>query len=253
MKRLFYGLFLLLSVTLYATHTIVEHHQISALLDYLHEHDFDRHTVIIFDIDNTLAAPRDYCIGSDEWVTHEINKLMLRGMDAHTAWHTIKPLYIEIQNNIELALIEQEAIELIDFLQENGFSVIAVTARSLEISDRTLEQLKAIGIDFSRSGIWHEEFTSTGDILYRYKNGTVFCHGNDKGTVLHNVLNHLSFVPRKIIAVDDKEIHLHSIQQILHPDVSFVGIRYARLDTKVAAFNPMRAEIELRKLNIRIK
>lgn len=226
--------------------TIHEHHQFSSILDYLTPEDYHKNTIVVLDIDNTIATvghPFQW-LGGDTWISHEIEKLIKTGLHPLEAIKQALPLYYELQEIIDLKPVEPSTPELIKQLQESGVTVIGLTIRSFIICDRTIEQLKAIGIDLSHAALGQDDFYGP-DSMYRYKNGIIFCASGDKGTALKHILEHLKHTPTKIIVIDDKERHLLSVKQAFHPDIPVIGIRYAHLDEHITTFDPAVAEKEL--------
>ncbi len=59
-------LFLLILVASWCTACIVEHDSFHAVTYYLYPHDLHGKTLVILDIDNTLAQPESI-LGSEEW------------------------------------------------------------------------------------------------------------------------------------------------------------------------------------------
>lgn len=237
--------FSLLLITQYVQTIIVEHKEISAILAYLHESDLHRNTLVVLDIDNTIAHPT-HLIGSDQWVSYHIEQKMKEGLDVWHATQAILPLYFEIQYIIDLIPVEELTVALIKHLQKLGITVVALTLRSLQIHERTVEQLSAIDIDFAVSAFGNEILYGPQELPYLYNHGIIFCASQNKGVVLKHILDQLNHKPTKIIAVDDKTHHLHAIKSafVAH-EIEVIGIRYSYLDEKVAQFDPAKAEHEL--------
>lgn len=241
--RIFILSIFFISSSLFAT--IVEHSEFSAILNYLSQEDYHKNTVIVLDIDNTIAIQGHpfEMFGGDMWVNYEINKLVKEGLTFQDALAQILPFYYELTHYVELEPVESATAEIIKQLQDAGITVIACTIRSLPVSDRTIMQLKSIDIDLSRSSFGDQELLGT-DITFRYKDGIIFCNGGDKGVTLKCIFDHFNHTPTKVIVIDDKEKYLHQIKKVLHADIEFIGIRYGHLDDKVANFDPVLAEQE---------
>lgn len=246
-----YVFLIALSIFSYATATIVEHDTIESIFEYLAPDDYHPRTIVIFDIDNTVAQTEGI-LGSDQWFSHLVSEKIKQGMQAQQAVDHTLPLYFEIQFASSLVPVQPTTVEIIKRLQESGVIVIALTIRSLELCERTIEQLKSIGIDFSHAALGDYEIVGDEEHKYRYINGIIFCNGNDKGIILKKILNALGHNPTKIVAMDDKEKHLHAVQKSLHADIEFIGIRYSHLDEKVAQFDPIIAEQLLQQFLCRI-
>lgn len=243
--KIFHFSILLLFFSISTHTTIVEHVEFASILNYIKQEDCHKNTIVVLDIDNTIAIQGHpfEMFGGDMWVSHEISKLINDDMNPQEAFMQISPLYFKLINFVELRPVEETTVAIIKQLQEAGVTVIACTIRSIEVSDRTIEQLKAIGIDFACSAFGYEELLGH-DPRFCYKNGIIFCCGGDKGATLQHVLKYFEHTPKKVIVIDDKEKYLHQIKQVLHPDVEFIGIRYGHLDEKVANYDPILAEQE---------
>lgn len=249
MKQLVLLLLISLSLNAHKSH-IVEHHHFHRLLDFVFPEDLHNKTIIVLDIDNTIAQPKGK-IGSEEWVVHVINKWADSSItDSRARFQIIAPLYFDIIHSVDFIPIELITIDIIRELQQAGVLVIGLTARSFQVCDRTIEQLYNIGIDLSHASVWHEDLWYEGHLNYCHKQGIIFCDGNDKGKVLSHVFEQLNYYPSKIIAIDDKERHLHAIARAINPEIEFVGIRYGHLDEKVRNFDGVAADEELLELII---
>ncbi len=226
--------------------TVIEHAEFSSIFKYLTPDDYHHNTVVVLDIDNTIATLGGpfQMLGSDTWVSHEIAKRVKEGVSLEEALAQVLPLYFQLVHIVDLKPVESSTIETIKQLQALGITVIACTLRSLEISDRTIEQLNAMGIDLTHSAFGPTEIMGN-EVIFRYKNGIIFCHGLSKGPAFKYVLAHFNHAPTKVIFIDDKEKYIHQIQDVLHPDIEFIGIRYSHLDEKVAQFDHTVAEQEL--------
>jgi hypothetical protein len=236
-------LVLFFSISIFAN--IVEHADFACILNYIKQEDCHKNTLVILDIDNTIATLDKpfQLLGDVAWIEYEYNKLIQQGLNVKEPEAQILPFFFELTHYIELKPVEATTVAIIKQLQEAGITVIACTMRSIDIIDRTIEQLKTIGIDFTNSAFGYEELFGHNP-RFCYKNGIIFCHGGDKGITLNYVLEHFWHTPTKVIVIDDKEKYLHQIKQVLHPDIEFIGIRYGYLDEKVAQFDPILAEQE---------
>ncbi|MEX0848659.1 MAG: DUF2608 domain-containing protein [Candidatus Dependentiae bacterium] len=237
----FYGLvFLSLMRVFQLSALIVESDQLADVRKYL-----TPGCLLMFDIDNTLAHPIGL-IGSDEWFVHMIEQQKGQGKDFIQALNNVLPIYYEVQLKVPLQLIEQSTPQLLIELQKEGVDVIALTARSLPLVNRTIEQLSAIDIDFSHNHIGPVFVLRNAPHLYMYKRGILFSGDNNKGEALMDFLAYCDMKPEKIIFVDDKLHNLHKVEAVVEQqDIPFVGIRYCRLDEHVQNFDEQLADNEL--------
>src|SRR5438445_2586542 len=136
-------LFILLSFSNIHYALIIESDHLSTILDYIEPFN----TLVIFDIDNTLAHPTQE-LGSDEWFCHKVDSKVAEGLDYITSVYYALPAAFYAQFNIPLEPTEPNIPELIEHLIHKGVTVIALSTRSLFIAERTLEQLDNINISF---------------------------------------------------------------------------------------------------------
>lgn len=223
---------------------------ISEVQQYIETHK-DRALMIVFDIDNTIATA-SHAIGSDPWFSHYIKQCIQSGMSAERALEVTVPLYLFIQQLIDLVPVESETIELIKTLQRNNIKVIALTARSCPLIERTVEQLAKINIDFSPANRFASEDIIVGlDSAWAYSDGIIFCSNYTKGVVLLEFLNTLedADIPDTIIFIDDKEHHVCSVDTLLtKAGITSLCIHYTFMDEAVKKFDPAVAHEQLASL-----
>jgi hypothetical protein len=189
---------------------------------------------VVCDIDNTLAHPKGR-IGSDEWFCYLLKHEQEKGKSFTDALNTVLPIYCEVQLHIPLQPVEKKAPCILKELQDNGVYVMALTARTLPLVNRTISQLAAINIDFSYNHLGPQILLRELRSPYVYKRGILFSGQNDKGDALVDFLQHIDLVPSRVIFIDDKEKNLHDVSRALEATgIPFYGIRYGRLDSYVA-------------------
>ncbi|MGE0206933.1 MAG: DUF2608 domain-containing protein [Candidatus Babeliales bacterium] len=242
MKVLKIGLLaLLFHVSFFYAH-IFESSCMHDILPYI-----DQDTLVIFDIDNTLAEGSEL-IATDQCFQHRVRKHMDAGAIDNQAVAEFLPIYLYIQMVLPLKPVEEPTPLLVKTLQEKNLNVIALTARSFTLIDRTIAQLQEIGIDFSSTGLSQEIIDiQLKDRLF-YKHGIIFCGQNDKGESLRTIFEHLKYYPKKIVFVDDKEKYLTCVQHIANElNIPFVGMRYSHCDEKVKNFDCQQADKDLKE------
>lgn len=201
-------------------------------------------TLIIFDIDNTLAAPK-LEIGSDQWVNYLVEQKMKDGLNFQQAFNAVLPTYFHVQFKIAMHPVEDITPKLIDELKSNGASVIALTARSIFVASRTLDQLHDMRVELGIQGHASEMHLNM-PIPCIYMDGVIFSGNNDKGLVLLELLSNIAFKPTKIIFLDDKLKNITAVEYAAEKcGIEFIGIRYSRCDERVAHFNPVKAQEQL--------
>lgn len=242
MKHLLYTLTLCLSLSGLSLAKIIESNTVLEINNHLND-DLE-HTLIIFDIDNTLAAPQ-LEIGTDQWVNHLVELKIKEGLDFQQAFNAVLPTYFHVQFKIAMHPVEEQTPQFIQELQAQGASVIALTARSIFVASRTLEQLKDISVKLGIKDHKNELHLNM-PIPCIYMNGVIFSGNNDKGLVLLELLSSIDFKPTKIIFLDDKLKNIVTVEYAAQKcDIEFVGIRYGRCDERVEHFDPVRAQQEL--------
>jgi phosphoserine phosphatase len=207
----------------------------------------DHETLVIFDIDNTVAEG-SVIIATDQCFQHRVRKHMDAGAIDQQAAAEFLPIYWQLQMILPLKPVEECTPQLIRDLQQKGLKVIALTARSFPILERTIAQLYEINIDFSLSALTQEEFDIRLKDRLLYKNGIIFCGQNDKGEALRAIFEIINYYPKKIIFIDDKEKYLKCVQHVADElNIPFIGIRYSCCDEKVKNFDCQEADRQLRE------
>jgi len=233
-------LFILLffSNTYYAL--IIESDHLSTVLDYIEPFN----TLVIFDIDNTLARPTQE-LGSDEWFCHVVDSKVAEGFDYLTSIYYALPVAFYAQFNIPLEPTEPNIPELIEYLVSKGIHVIALSTRSLFIAERTLEQLDNINISFFIPNLNPDDLVLPMQYPCFYKHGILFGGNNDKGQVLNCFFDIMDYHPEKVIFIDDKMKYLIAVEQALQKHcIPFVGIRYSGCDNRVKNFDPTKSDAQ---------
>ncbi len=226
---------------------IIESNSITDITKYLDPSDYSSNTLVVFDIDNTLGRPPTD-LGSDQWFYANIERLKKEGKNFQEAVKHLVPIYLQIHQHTQMVPVENETVPLVRELQKKGITVIALTARSISLTNRTAAQLQQMGIDFSlnlpyKFPIVYEPENGQPAI---YLGGIIFVGNHDKGEVLVHWLEQTGISPHKVIFVDDKMKNIRSVEKALcKQHYPFIGIRYSRLDERVKNFNVWQADKEL--------
>jgi len=104
---------------------IIESDKLETVIDYI-----TPGTLVIFDIDNTLARPTEE-LSSDEWFCYLVNKKMAEGYDYITSVYYALPVTYYAQFNVPLEPTECIVPFLIAQLIAHKIHVMALTTRSL--------------------------------------------------------------------------------------------------------------------------
>ena len=142
--------------------------------------------------------------------------------------------------------VEPVTVPLIHDLQQRCVITIALTARSLDLTYRTIEQLGQIGIHFNGAGPADCPIVYGDGKPALYIQGILFCGNHAKGEALINWLKEIDYHPNKIIFIDDKMKNLEAVDKMLPKNhYHFIGIRYAYLDSHKSKVSQKVIEREL--------
>ena len=222
-------------------HTIYQHSRIKEILNYCHFN-----TCVLIDIDDTIATQ---ALG-DPWFVTLMGEACRRAPGKETT-ELVIAIYHAVQRVTQMQMIERDMGYIIQALQDIGVPVIALTSRGIPIVQSTLNQLHGIGVDFDRQwGRQQINLTIDGKSgLTTFKDGIIFCTGNDKGKCLSAFLNSIQYFPQHVLMVDDKETHLQSVQKtVLAYGGQFEGVRYGQMDKAVKQFDFAAAQKQLEKI-----
>lgn len=199
--------------------------------------------LVLLDIDNTVACPHTD-LGADQWFEYKVQQNRAAGHDLHGAIALVLPHYFYIHFKIPLRTVEDDTRHVVHALQAAGFNVVCVTARSLYIAERTVEQLDHIGLRFSFMQIAQDMPLRLAHPAV-YKHGIIFCGLNDKGESLMHFLESVEYKPKKIIMIDDKAKYLHAVEKAAgSKNIDMLGLRYGYCDAAVAAYDHAQAECD---------
>jgi hypothetical protein len=220
--------------------------EINAISDVL-IHAQNSKTLVVFDIDNTLAYPGKE-LGSDPWVYKIVDNKKAQGIDPDTAIQELLPLYYHVHDFIDLQPVEANTISVLDELRKQSINFIALTSRSLPFIARTHLQLDQAGIFFNPPQALNIEMPI--EAMQRpsaLSHGIIFCTDNDKGEMLEQVFAQCKLsLPTRIVYVDDKQKYLESVAHFCEQEnIEFVGLRYGYLDNFVQQFDMQKAEQQL--------
>lgn len=191
---------------------MIESYCITDILNHIDTTINPEDHLIVFDIDNTIVESVDQ-LASTQWFEAMIQfKMKQESLTEHEALERTLPLNtILIQHSVIQPIQRAKTVETIKQLQDNRHKVIALTARSSNpLKTCTIEHLKKVDIDFTRTSIYPQ------DIMFsqrtHYTQGIIFTDGEHKGNVLRGILNTIGYTPKKIIFIDDKEYNHSAIK-----------------------------------------
>lgn len=226
--------------SLQANKPVTETNDIAHVLNYVTDG-----TLFVFDLDNTLIETAQH-LGSDQWFTHRIKHYVDKGHSIEEALHIVVPHWLAVQNKTDMRHVDPMIPELLKQMRQSHVSMIALTKRPPELAARTLEQLKPLHIDFTKTSdvLGPISFPELHDSLYR--NGIIFvAPQEEKGPVLSAFLKKLKNQPKRIVLIDDKMNHIQNVALAVEPlKIPFIGIRYGGADEKVKTFDPKIADLQ---------
>jgi hypothetical protein len=208
------------------------------------EQHAEQDTLVIFDIDNTIARYKHH-FGSDEWFSYLVNQKINQGHDYLSAVYTVLPLAYYAHFNLSLILTNTILPSLIRNLIQQKIHVIGLTSRGMYLAERTHEQLTNIGIRFLIHPNNTDEFLLPLPHLCFYKYNIIFTSNNNKGETLLCFFNMINYYPKKVIFIDDKMYHVLAVDAALkNINIEYIGIRYTGCDHYIHNFNPAKAEAQ---------
>ena len=235
--------FLLISCTL-SNALILESDHLSTILDHINHSN----TLVVFDIDNTLVHPKEE-LGSDEWFYYLVSKKEAEGFDSMTAVHYYLPTLVYAVFNVDVEPTEKNIPELITYLTDNNVAVMALTARSFFIAERTIEQLHNLDINFFIPTVSPNDFLIPTTYPCFYKDWILFTGTSDKGEILTYFFDIMDYHPEMVIFIDDKMKNVVSVEKALQKNsIPCIGIRYSGCDERVKNFDPAKSELQWQEL-----
>lgn len=209
-------------------------------------------TLLICDIDDTLLLPAQ-SLGSDIWLQHRVQELKKENLTATFAFETALREWEALRHLSKVKIVEKGSENILNELQAQGFLVMGLTTQGLALATRTSRQLLQLGIDLSKTAPGDNRdifFTNEGTggdyghgVLYRH--GILFTSGTSKGKSLAKLLAQLSYLPEKIVFINDKQSHLEDLGNTVEAmGIAFMGLRYSHEDARIASYNHELATIQ---------
>lgn len=175
--------------------------------------------LVVFDLDNTLFRETQM-LGTDEWYSHILHEMQTtKGVSAKAASNELEPLNKAIKAASSMRLMEESLPDLIRDLQRRNVYVLGLTARHPNLSIVTVQKLEELGINFSVHSLPEENLSGFSlkklNHEFLFYNGIAFTDGAPKGLVLKELLMHSKIRPTKVIALDDRIHHVHTLTEAL--------------------------------------
>jgi len=245
LKRNFIILLCALSVSTHLQSETIEITNMSEIHRYLKPE-----TLIVFDIDNTLLETAQQ-LGSDQWFYHQLESYLESGMLLNCALTRVLAEWHSIQFLTKVKIVEEGTDKVIRNLQAEGFKMIGLTTRSLEVSQCTSNQLKTLKIDLTKATISEiDQFFINSGRGVLFHEGILFTAASHKGNAFFKFLNQIGYTPSHVVFINDKATHIREIEEICEDlEVPFIGLRYGFLDEKVKNYQKNIAEIQYKYFN----
>jgi len=243
-KFLQYSLFFifLLQPTSYAI--IFESNRLEDVYNYI-----DKDSIVVFDIDHTMAT---VSMEIEPWIYHETARLEKKGLNHKEAFEFVLAMFHILTELTKLIPIGSSP-QIVKTLQKEGICVIALTNRSIPVIEKTVRQLKEIGIDLSKNSFADHDLEIPVTYMGRFSRGIIFTGYNDKGKMLFTFLKKIGYQPKKIIFIDDNMIHVKSVEKAAKENnTQFVGIRFSLMDKMKKDFDLTKAEKNIDTLKIKL-
>ena len=202
-------------------------------------------TFLVFDLDNTVLEPVQM-LGSDQNFGYWVEQGMKRGLTKEQATDRAIQMASIVQPHSRVRAVEGRTPRFIATLQRTGLPVIALTARPGSWARGTLAQVASLNVDFRLAApMLRNSRLKNGDFI----NGVYFLtKGSDKGQALIEFMNEAGLKPERILFVDDKLHNVEAVERALEKTpLEHISFRYGAADPRVAAFNPVIAEIQWRE------
>ena len=211
--------------------------------------DTIKDTIVVFDIDHTIAQ---LSIDLDSWIPENITRLEKKGLTKDDAISFTLNRYFTLQGCLDLTPIGS-APDFIKTLQNQQIPVMALTNRSITVSDRTISELLKYNIDLKITCPCKNKFDFPIKYNSRFDNGIIFAASNDKGTALFTFFDKVKYTPKKVIFIDDKMKYVTSVEKAAkNRNIEYVGIRYSLQDELKKKFNFDQIEKDIHNLQVKI-
>ena len=244
-KNILFLVILFIQLQVYSL--IVESDNLAEVYKYID--NIHKDLLVVFDIDNTIA---EVSMGIEPWVWYKTEDLVKKGLSHKEAFHLVLSMYFLLTKYTTLIPLSHSP-KIVNNLQKRGYSIIALTNRSIPVIERTIERLKLINIDFSKNSLYDKDLELNLGYVGRYSKGIIFTGSNDKGEQLFLFLKKINYTPKKIIMFDDKMKNIKAVEKAAKEHhVEYVGIRFSLNDQKKKKFDPKEAEQTVHKLKIKL-
>ena len=250
-------------------------HDVAVRATELAEKHGVENVLLVFDVDNTLLATNQD-LGSDQWFGWQsklLKEFPLPKEAVASEFTGLLRAYSLILSLSAMRPTQKELPIIVSGLQSQGFKILVLTSRGVDLRAATQRELVANGFRFDKSamppaigfpgtfkpyctddieasGLSREEavaFLAKNANAYpvaiessrsvSYSGGLFLTEGQHKGVMLRTLLNRSGRAYRSIVFVDD---HIHNVDRVFaafkDTDVEVVTYRYSAEDANVRRF-----------------
>lgn len=230
---------ILMSLCIFSCHAqIIQVNDMKEVTQYFNK--ANSKTLAIFDIDMVLVQPSDPAFQMANMKRFgAVAKRIMKDVPKEKQMMFLSLMTI----SSEPVLIEECTPQFLNSLNQKGVPTIALTANLTgafgpikNMETWRIQNLKLLGIDFSKSAAYQKSLIFNDLASYRYNystymDGVLFVNGTtvSKGDVFLSFLKKTSFLPEKIIFIDDREDNLKSLEaaiQKLDYPIEYQGLHY---------------------------
>lgn len=231
---------LLITSLLFSLNTLAAITELKSYKD-LNTQLFDKDTLVIFDIDNTILR-QDSVIGTHQWGDYMRERAIRTGMPQDDASRYQHEAFAELQPYLRVVLIEEEIKKILKDLENRRVPHFALTARAESLKNTTISQLTVVNHSFAKNFPMQIDNKKLEKFL---KDGVVFSGGVPKGELLKTIIENSQVKPKKIVFIDDKLYNLESVEKSMaEVGINLTSYRYGAADKFVTGFDPVLADIK---------
>ncbi len=196
MKKIFSSLLITIALPLFSQ--IIETAHFSEIVQYIEED-----TLVLLDIDDTLLIPVQ-TLGTDVWFCDRLKAC--GSLDQALAeWEAIRQL-------TKVKIVEEGTAEIIADLQNKNIPVMCLTTQGLALATCTVNQLRTLDIDLTKTAPSNEDFYFINKHGNLYRDGVLFTSGTPKGKSLLKLLDLMGYFPKRIVFINDKATHIFDVE-----------------------------------------
>lgn len=255
--RVSFILFLLSTDPNYAKSVFVEARDAQQIQEILSKEILDD-AVVVFDVDVVLMILDVYAFSNCSYqlgLGKRLNDKILRACKGLKDSEEYKALISQVLH--DTILVNSKIPGIISDLQKKGVKVMAHTTREIgsygdidRQEDLVIEQLKNLGIDFSKA-FDEEEIVidnvkeKKGETYPLFKKGVLFSgRAYEKGEAQKAFHEKIKWIPKHMVFIDDWDKNLHSIENSMNPmGVLVTSIHYTEVEHRKCTKDSHKAKM----------